>query len=105
MAYDDIDIPLRSMETLSTALGDIVAEFDDATGRSEALEAAIGTPLGRGGLRDQAQEFEEAWDDKRDTLKAKLERLKERVDDTRTAWEDLDVELATASEVQDGNDG
>ncbi|WP_404311973.1 hypothetical protein LG314_11785 [Agrococcus terreus] len=105
MAYDDIDIPLRSMETLSSALGDIVAEFDDASGRSEALEAAIGSPLGRGGLRDRAQEFEEAWNDKRGTLKAKLERLKERVDDTRTAWEDLDVELATASEVQDGNDG
>lgn len=105
MAYDDIDIPLRSMESLASALKDIVAEFDDASGRSEDLEDAIGRPLGRSGLRDEAKRFEDAWDDKRDTLKAKLERLHERVEDTKNAWEELDVELSTATEAQDGNDG
>ncbi|MCT9818889.1 hypothetical protein N3K63_01170 [Microbacterium sp. W1N] len=105
MAYDDIDIPMRSMSDLERAIKDTIAEFEAATGNSEALESAIGSPLGRGTLRAEAQRFEEAWDDKRKTLQEHLADLLERVSGTREAWQDLDRELATASEVQDGNDG
>lgn len=52
-----------------------------------------------------AQRFEEAWNDKRDTLRDHLADLKTRTTDTKNAWQDLDRELATASEVSDGNDG
>jgi hypothetical protein len=105
MAYDDIDIPMSSMSDLERALADTIAEFESATGNSEALEAAIGNPLGRGELRAEAQRFEEAWDDKRDTLREHLQTLLERVQSTREAWQQLDTELANATQVTDGNDG
>lgn len=105
MAYDDIDIPLHSMQELETALTNIIAEFEGTGGRSESLESAIGSPLGRSELRSEAQRFEEAWNDKRDTLRDHLADLKTRTTETKNAWQDLDRELATASEVSDGNDG
>lgn len=105
MAYDDIDVPMQSMRELEQAITDAIEEFKDATRNSEALESAIGSPLGRSSLRSEAQRFEEAWDDKRKTLEEHLTDLLERVSGTREAWEDLDRELAAASEVQDGNDG
>ncbi|WP_127820080.1 hypothetical protein [Microbacterium sp. CPCC 204701] len=104
MPYDDIDVPMRSMSDLERALKDTIAEFDAATRNSEALESAIGSPLGRTGLRSQAQRFEEAWNDKRQTLRDHLEELLERVSGTRQAWQDLDRELATAADVGDGRD-
>lgn len=105
MAYDDIDIPLHSMQELETALANIIAEFEGTGGRSESFESAIGSPLGRSDLRSEAQRFEEAWNDKRDTLRDHLTDLKTRTTDTKNAWQDLDRELAAASEVSDGNDG
>jgi hypothetical protein len=101
--YDDIDIPMRSMADLERALTDTIAEFESATRNSEALESAIGSPLGRSELRSQAQRFEEAWDDKRDTLREHLADLLERVSGTRQGWADLDRELATATDVSDGS--
>ncbi|QTV80216.1 hypothetical protein [Microbacterium sp. NIBRBAC000506063] len=105
MAYDDIDIPMATMADLEKAITDAIGEFESATGNSEALEAAIGSPLGRSELRSEAQRFEEAWDDKRETLRRNLEDLLERVSGTRQSWQDLDSELATAMEAEDGNDG
>lgn len=51
LAYDDIDVPMRTMSDLERALADTIAEFDAATSNSEALESAIGSPLGRSDLR------------------------------------------------------
>ncbi|WP_307221164.1 hypothetical protein [Microbacterium arborescens] len=105
MAYDDIDVPMRTMSDLERALADTIAEFDAATSNSEALESAIGSPLDRSDLRAEAQRFEEAWNDKRQTLRDKLDELLQRVSGTREAWQELDSELANATEVSDGNDG
>ncbi|ALX66267.1 hypothetical protein [Microbacterium sp. XT11] len=105
MAYHDIDIPIESMQELERAIKDTIAEFESATKNSEALESAIGSPLGRSELRSQAERFESAWDDKRDTLKGHLVDLLERVSGTRQSWSELDEELTTAQEVSDGRDG
>ncbi len=95
----DVLIPFERMEELSTALGQIITEFKDAGSRTGELEGDIGTPLpGWTALKDRASDFESEWDDKRDTLREKLEEMKKRVDENKAAWKDLDTELATMQE-------
>lgn len=96
---EDVDIPLGTMQELSDALGAIEEEFRLASSRTDELEEAIGAPLGRSELRDEAVDFESAWDDKRETLRRAVEEMKQRVDDTREAWTELDAELAAATET------
>lgn len=94
----DIDVPFESMQTLVDSLDQIIAEFGDANSRTAQLLSAIDTPQGRSELRDAAEDFEARWDDKRETLRRKLEDLRVRVDDTKTGWQELDVELAQMQE-------
>lgn len=98
MMSDDVDIPFESMQTLVNSLNQIINEFDAADSRTAQLLAAIDTPQGRTDLRDAAEDFEARWDDKRETLRRKLEDLKVRVDDTQNAWTELDIELAQMQE-------
>ncbi|MEI5585535.1 MULTISPECIES: hypothetical protein [unclassified Agromyces] len=97
---DGVSIPLSSMEELDRALKDIVVEFDEAGGRTGRLVAAIGRPFGRSGLRDAADEFEGAWDDKRETLKGHLVELQKQVEGVRDGWESLDRDLAKHLEAE-----
>jgi hypothetical protein len=97
---DGVSIPLSSMEELDRALKDIVVEFDEAGGRTGRLVQAIGRPFGRSGLRDAADEFEGAWDDKRETLKGHLVELQKQVEGVRDGWESLDRDLATHLETE-----
>lgn len=98
---DGVDIPLSSMEELNAALKDIIVEFEDAGKATGALVEDIGRPFGRNGLRDAADEFEGAWDDKRETLKGHLQELQEQVEGVKTGWEQFDEDLAKELE-QDG---
>lgn len=90
----DINIPMWRLERLNTSLANIITEFDKAGSRSDALESAIGSPHGESALRNEVDRFESDWDDKRETLKQKLEDAKERVVDFVSAWEDFDLEAA-----------
>ncbi|GAB6856306.1 hypothetical protein [Microbacterium xylanilyticum] len=90
----DIDIPLEQLASMNTSLKNIVDEFDHASARSDALESAIGSPHGHGELRHEADRFEGDWNDKRDTLKDKLQKAQERVADFVKAWKDFDLEAA-----------
>jgi len=91
---DDVYIKLDELEQVVTMLGSIITEFDKATSKSEALEAAIGDPFGRGDLKDKAKDFEERWDDKRNELKDSLEKVKEHVDGVVKGVSDWDSETA-----------
>ncbi|RZS64280.1 hypothetical protein EV187_2660 [Agromyces ramosus] len=91
---DGVEIPLSSMEELNAALKDIIVEFEDAGGSTSALVEAIGRPFGRRELRDAADEFEGAWDDKRETLKGHLHELQEQVQGVKTSWQQFDEDLA-----------
>lgn len=94
---DDIAIPLDSMAELSSALGSIISEYESAGDKTAALEAAIGSPHQDRRLATAAGEFEAAWNDKRETQRRHLEEMKKRIDETKAAWEELDVELASAA--------
>ncbi|UFU03364.1 hypothetical protein LQF12_01765 [Ruania suaedae] len=97
----DIYISLDELREVSTQLGDIVAEFENATSNSEALEAAIGTPFDEGKLRSEAREFEERWDDKRNDLKDALAKVQEHVDGVIEGVEQWDTETAIALEAEE----
>lgn len=97
-----VDIPLSSMEELNRALKAIVVEFDEAGSHTGALLEAIGRPFGRSELRSAADEFEGAWDDKRETLKGHLVSLQEQVEGVKQGWEDFDRDLAKQMEAEEG---
>ena len=90
----DVKIKVETLSRIATQLDSIVNEFENATSQSEALEADIGNPYGRGDLRDKAQDFEERWDDKRDDLKDSLKELHEHVKGVVDGFENWDSETA-----------
>jgi len=90
----DVYIKLSQLEQVVTQLEAIISEFDNATSLSEQLEAAIGDPFGESKLREEAQEFEERWDDKRGDLKDGLKGVKDHVDAVIKGVEDWDSETA-----------
>lgn len=90
----DVKIKIDTLSRIATQLDSIVNEFENATSQSEALEADIGNPYGRGDLRDKAQDFEERWDDKRDDLKESLKELHEHVKGVVDGFENWDSETA-----------
>ena len=90
----DVYIKLSELEQVVTQLEAIITEFDNATSLSEELEAAIGDPFGESKLREEAQEFEERWDDKRGDLKDGLKGVKDHVDAVIKGVEDWDSETA-----------
>ncbi|REJ07204.1 hypothetical protein DY023_04195 [Microbacterium bovistercoris] len=100
---DGVEIPLESMQALSEALGDIMSEFDEkgAGARTGKLLDAIDRPLGDSRLARAADEFESAWDDKRETLRLDLEEMKKRIDDARDGWREADLELARSMEPKE----
>jgi hypothetical protein len=98
---DGVDIPLESMSQLNQALKDIVVEFDEAGANQGRLLDAIGRPFGRGELRDEADQFEGAWNDKRETLKRHLVSLQEQVEGVRDGWEEFDRDLAAQMESEE----
>lgn len=97
---DGVDIPLDSMSALNDALKKIVIEFEDAGHNTDAVEDAIGRPLGRSELREAAHDFEGKWDDKRETLKRGLVDLQKHVEGARDGWQKLDQDLAKQLENQ-----
>ncbi len=98
----DVEVPYSVLNELNGSLKQIIVEFEDATARSEHVEGAIGSPLGRDGLRDQARRFEEAWDDKRETLKQDLEKVQAQVEAVGQGWNNWDVDAAGKLSVDSG---
>ena len=92
----DVYITLDRLEQVVTDLEAIISEFEKATSLSEELEAAIGDPFGESKLREEAQEFEERWDDKRNQLKDGLEGVKDHVKGILDGIEEWDAETAKA---------
>ncbi|RYB96641.1 flagellar protein FlgN [Nocardioides glacieisoli] len=90
----DVYIKLSELEQVVTQLEAIITEFDNATSLSEELEKDIGDPFGESKLREEAQEFEERWDDKRGDLKDGLKGVKDHVDAVIKGVEDWDSETA-----------
>ena len=99
---DDVEIPYEVLNELNGSLKRIVVEFENASDRSNSLEAAIGSPLGRGELRSAADRFEAAWNNKRDTLKESVQSIQEHVEAVGQAWKDWDAEASASLSAGQG---
>lgn len=95
----DIYIDLEQLNEVKTQLDAIITEFENATSNSEALEADIGDPFGHSKLRDEAREFEERWDRKRNDLKDGLIGVRDHVDGVVQGVEKWDTETAIELEL------
>ena len=98
----DVSIPYEVLNELNGSLKQIIVEFDRAGGRSNDLEQAIGSPYDRSGLRDQADRFEGAWNDKRETLKQDVEEIQKHVEEVGKSWADWDAEASRSLSVDQG---
>lgn len=98
----DVLIPYEVLNELNGSLKQIIVEFDKAGRRSNDLEEAVGTPYDRSGLRDQADRFEGAWDDKRETLRQDVEEIQKHVEGVGTSWNDWDTEASRSLSVDEG---
>ncbi|WP_022889940.1 hypothetical protein [Agromyces italicus] len=96
---DGVQIPYEVLNELNGSLKQIIVEFDQAGDRTGALEGAIGSPLGRNGLREQVDRFEGAWNDKRETLKQDVQELQKHVDEVGQAWVNWDTEASASLSV------
>lgn len=96
----DVYISVSELREVSSQLGSIIREFDNADERSEDLEAAIASPFNDSRLRSEASEFESRWDDKRADLKDALEKIQEHVDGVVEGVEEWDSETAIALEAE-----
>lgn len=90
----DVYITLDKLEQVVSSLEEIISDFDNATSLSEELEAAIGDPFGESKLREEAREFEERWDDKRNDLKDGLKGVKDHVEGVIEGVKGWDSETA-----------
>lgn len=96
---NDVEIPYEVLNELSGSLKQIIVEFENAKNRSDALEAAIGNPLGRSSLRNQANSFEGQWDDKRQTLAEDVAGVLEHVEAVGKGWINWDLEASQQLEL------
>lgn len=94
----DVLIRYTQLTELNAQLLAIVEELDGAVGRSEALEAAIGNPYGRGELRDRAQDFETRWDIKRGDLARDMKKVQEHVQGVIDGFSEWDADAAAKFE-------
>jgi hypothetical protein len=90
----DYKVSLDDLRRVSESLTAIVDEFENAVSNSEALEAAIGRPFGRGELKDKAEDIETRWDIKRGKLAEELTKVRDHVDAVVDETEKLDTDAA-----------
>ena len=98
----DVEIPYEVLNELNGSLKQIIVEFDEARSRSDVLESAIGNPLGRNSLRDEANRFEDDWDDKRETLRQDVVDVQKHVEGVGKGWVDWDLEASAQLSVDAG---
>ncbi|MGH3090602.1 MAG: flagellar protein FlgN [Rubrobacteraceae bacterium] len=76
----DFAVTYEKLEKLTKDLQPIIDEFEHAEDRADELESYIGDPFGRNDLREAAEDFEDRWNNKRDSLKESLGTIKDAVD-------------------------
>jgi hypothetical protein len=94
-------LPMSDLQEMARQITAIISEFESASARQGDVQDAVGRPAGDSRLRDRCHDFEGSWNDSRDKLLSKLQKVSERVqgtiDETNTADLDLASQMEQAS--------
>lgn len=90
----DVYIKFDELKTAKEDLDAIIEEFEKASSRADALEDAIGDPYGKDKLRENAEDFEDRWNHKRDQLKDGLKGVLDHMKAVIDGVQDWDSDTA-----------
>jgi hypothetical protein len=89
-----VKISYDELGALYTNLLATQTEFESASERRSDLSGDIGSPYGKGDLRDKTDDFEERWDDRRNKLNEGLKSVTEQAKTVLDGFGDFDTQLA-----------
>lgn len=92
-------IKYDELSRVSDQLKVIVEELEQAAQRTDAVEAAIGTPYSKHRLRQRVHDFEGRWDDKRKELAADIDKVQKHVQGVLDGVSDWDAKTASQMDV------
>jgi hypothetical protein len=95
-----VKISYQELGALYTNLLATQTEFESASQRRSDLSADIGSPYGRGELRDKTDDFESRWDDRRNKLNEGLSAVTEQAKVVLEGFGDFDTEMAAEMAAQ-----
>ena len=100
-----VKISYDELGALYTNLLATQTEFEAASQRRSDLSGDIGTPYGRGELRDKTDDFEKRWDDRRSKLNEGLKAVTEQTKTVLEGFGDFDTQVAAelAQQMQEVN--
>lgn len=89
----DVVIDYYELTTLISDLNSMVEELDSGS-KGAALRDAIGQPFGRNELTDAAEESEDRWDDKRESLVEDLKSIRDLAQDIYDGYQQFEDDAA-----------
>ncbi|MCM3697503.1 hypothetical protein [Microbacterium oleivorans] len=95
-----VKISYDELGALYTNLLATQTEFESASQRRSDLSSDIGTPYGRGELRERTENFESRWDDRRNKLNEGLKAVTEQAKAVLEGFGDFDTEMAAEMAAQ-----
>ncbi|WP_065569758.1 hypothetical protein [Microbacterium oleivorans] len=95
-----VKISYAELGVLYTNLLATQTEFESASQRRSDLSGDIGSPYGRGDLREKADDFETRWDDRRNKLNEGLTAVTEQAKAVLEGFGDFDTEMAAEMAAQ-----
>ncbi|MTE24457.1 hypothetical protein [Microbacterium sp. ZXX196] len=93
----DVVISYATLESLIEKLSGMITELDTGS-KGSALRSAIGEPFGRSELTDRAEETEDRWNDKRESLVEDLTSIRDFSQEIHDGYAQFDDEAAAQFE-------
>jgi hypothetical protein len=98
MAADGIDVDLDDLQAVTDGLGRFIADFEALGASTDAVQTAVGHPVGDGRLFDRVGDFESGWNGNREVILDSLDNVHAHLSDFIAQIRALDVELAKDGE-------
>jgi len=94
----DVDLDLDDLQETVTALRVVVDDFTTIASTVDGVRSAIGTPHGRGALRDRVGDFESGWNGNREVIQENLQGVLDHLQGLIDGFRETDAALAATGE-------
>ncbi|UYQ77099.1 hypothetical protein OF385_13900 [Glutamicibacter sp. JL.03c] len=89
-------IYLARLDEIVADLGASTTDFKDASEIAKDIARSVGTPKGKGDLKDRVEDFENDWNDTREDLVEKLDGVHQQLKDIRDGFKEWDTKTQQA---------